>query len=599
MEQLIRLRDFEFLLHDVLKVESLCESPLFAMHSREIFDSILTTAKRLAEDKFYDHASQVDQEPPSLVEGKVVMNPAIKLATDAFRDNGFGAAPFPEAWGGMGLPATIVHLNTLLFSAANVATATYPTLTMAAANMLLAHGDEALKERWLPDLVSGRFFGTMCLSEPHAGSSLTNLRTTAKPLGDGTYAIKGSKMWITGGDHELSENIVHFVLARLPDGGVGTRGISLFLVPKYRLNDDESIGEHNHVHLVGLNHKMGYRGSINGVLEFGETGTSVGYLVGIPHAGLSCMFHMMNEARIGTGIAAVGCAYAGLRHSAAYAAERPQGFKPGERDQSQPEVMIIEHADVRRMLLAQKAIIEGSAHLTLYCAMLTDQMHAAQHAGDSRAGELEQMLALLTPIAKAWVSEHCIDANRLAIQVLAGCGYTHDYPVERLYRDNRLNAIVEGTTGIQAIDLLGRKIAATRGASLQSVMGLIEETIGKASAEPELADLAASLGHTSQRVAETTMGLMGVAQSGDLERFLANATPYLNVLGHTVVAWLWLEQGLVIVDKLKDAPTDGFLLGRRQAMRYFFKWELPRVAQWLEVLHPVDHTCLEMSPDWF
>ena len=599
MAQLIRQRDFDFLLYDVLDITSLCDSERYSMHDRAVFDSILDTARRLAESKFETHAAALDQNPPVLNDGRVTMIPEVKEATDAFAENGFSAGPFPEEWGGLGLPGVIAHTYNLLFNAANIATSTYVGLTMAAANMLMANGDDELKATYLPDLVSGRFFGTMCLSEPHAGSSLANLRTTATPLDDGTYQIRGSKMWITGAEHELSENIIHFVLARLPNAGIGTKGISLFVVPKYRLNEDGSNGERNDVQLVGLNHKMGYRGSVNGVVEFGESGPCIGRLVGIPHAGLRAMFHMMNELRVGTGMASVAIAYAGLRHSLAYAEERPQGFKPGERDQSQPEVMIIEHADVRRMLLAQKSYVEGAMHLVLYCSMLMDQHEIAKDAKDPNADQIDLLLALLTPIAKAWASEYCIDANRMAIQVLGGCGYTNDYPVERLYRDNRLNAIVEGTTGIQAMDLLGRKVTMGNGAALRLLMGHMEETIGAARAHEDLAPLAASLAEACQRMGSTTMTVVSKALEGDLETFLANATPYLNALGHTVIAWLWLKQGLVITGKLAETPDDAFLLGKQQAMRYFYTWELPRIEQWIKVLDPIDTTCLDMQPEWF
>ncbi|MEE2787141.1 MAG: acyl-CoA dehydrogenase [Myxococcota bacterium] len=599
MMQLIRLRDFEFLLHDVLEVEQLCDSPNFGQHSRAVFDAILETAKKLAEEKYENHAAHIDTNPPRLIDGELVLPEAIKVATDAYAENGFAAAPFPEEWGGMGLPLTVSNTYQLFFNAANISTSTYIGLTMAAANMLLAHGDEALKERYLRDMVAGRFFGTMCLSEPHAGSSLANLRTTATPNGDGTYQIRGTKMWITGADHELSENIIHFVLARLPDAKVGTRGISLFVVPKYVVDEAGQNGQRNDVRLVGLNHKMGYRGSVNGILEFGESGPCTGYLVGMPHAGLRYMFHMMNEARVGTGVASVACAYAGLRHAVAYAKERPQGFKPGQNDQSEPEVMIVEHADVKRMLLAQKAYVEGGAHLTLYCSYLMDQHAIAQSANDESANELDLLLALLTPIAKGWSSEYCIHANSLAIQVLGGCGYTHDYPVERLYRDNRLNSIVEGTTGIQALDLLGRKVTMANGAALMVLMARMQATMMEASQHDALVNYVEQLRAVSQRLGQTTMALSQVAIRGEYERFLANATPFLHALGHTVVAWLWLVQGIVITRQLEQKPSDAYLLGKRQTMQYFFQWELPKVDGWLGVLEPVDTTCLDMHPDWF
>jgi butyryl-CoA dehydrogenase len=397
----------------------------------------------------------------------------------------------------------------------------------------------------------------------------------------------------------LTSNIIHFVLARLPDAPPGTKGISLFVVPKYLDDKGTAEGHRNDVQLVGLNHKMGYRGSVNGILEFGESEPCIGYMVGQPHQGLKYMFLMMNEARVGTGMGAAAIAYAGLRHSVDYARERPQGFKPGERDQSKPEVMIIEHADVRRMLLQQKTYVDASLHLIGYCSLLMDRLAIAESEKSDEAQALDLELALLTPIAKAWITEYCIDANRLAIQVLGGCGYTHDYPVERLYRDNRLNTIVEGTTGIQALDLLGRKVTMGNGAALKLLAGKIQDTIGRASSVPNLQGYAGELGSAAQQLAQTTQALIGVAMQGETEAYLANATPYLHLVGHVVMAWLWGEQGIVVETQLRDAPTDGFLLGKQKALAYFYGWELPKIDQWIKVLSPIDRTCLDMQPDWF
>ena len=599
MAELISLRDFEYLLYDVLNVEQLCESERFSEYGREDFDAILEAAKQLAEETFETHSALLDQDAPTLEDGVIHIIPQVKAATDAYVEGGYSAGPFPEEWGGLGLPATICNAYTMMFNAADISTSTYVGLTMAATHMLMAHGDDALKAKYLEPMVAGAWFGTMCLSEPHAGSSLANIRTTATPLEDGSYSIKGSKMWITGGDHELSENIIHFVLARLPDSPVGTRGISLFVVPKYHVGDDGELGERNDVRLVGLNHKMGYRGSVNAVMEFGDSSPCIGYMVGAPHQGLRYMFHMMNEARVGTGLASAATAYAGLRHAVDYARERPQGFKPGQRDQSQPEVMIIEHADVRRMLLHQKAIVEGSLHLIGHCSLLMDKLELAKEAGSDEAHALDMELALLTPIAKGWVTEHCLDANRLAIQVLGGAGYTHDYPVERLYRDNQLNTIVEGTTGIQAMDLLGRKVTMMQGAAMQHMVGRMQDTLRRAGEFEALKPHCDSLTDAIQKVSATTMGLMGEAMGGQIEKFLANATPYMFTLGHTVIAWLWLEQGIVLQQKLQESPDSGYYLGKQKAMEYFYAWELPRIEQWLKVLQPVDTTCLEMQPDWF
>jgi alkylation response protein AidB-like acyl-CoA dehydrogenase len=313
--------------------------------------------------------------------------------------------------------------------------------------------------------LAGRYFGTMALTEPQAGSSLSDITTSATPNPDGTYSIVGNKIFISGGDHELSENIVHLVLAKIPGGPPGVKGISLFIVPKFRVNSDGSLGERNDVALAGLIHKMGYRGTTSTMLSFGEQGRCIGELVGKPHQGLAYMFHMMNEARIGVGMGAVMLGYRGYLASLDYAKERPQGRAPTNKNPNDPQLKLIEHADIRRMLLAQKAYVEAGYALCLYCARLVDEQRVGQ--SEQAIQEAGLLLDLLTPIAKSWPSQWCLEANSLAIQIHGGYGYTREYPVEQFYRDNRLNPIHEGTHGIQAIDLLGRKAVMQGGAALK------------------------------------------------------------------------------------------------------------------------------------
>jgi alkylation response protein AidB-like acyl-CoA dehydrogenase len=371
------------------------------------------------------------------------------------------------------------------FTAANIGTAAYSFLTMANASLLLEHGTPEQVERFVGPMLEGRFFGTMTLSEPHAGSSLGDVLTRAVPADDGTYRVFGSKMWISGGDHEMGDNIVHLVLARLPDAPAGTRGISLFVVPKHLVADDGSIGERNDVALAGINHKLGSRGTVNtapvfggGAFTPGGAPGAVGYLVGEPHRGLSYMFHMMNAARLGVGMSATTTAYTAYLKALDYARSRPQGRRLGGADPGQPQVPIIEHADVRRMLLAQKAYVEGALALNLWCSRLLDVQ--ASPRDDAEATEAGLLLDLLTPIAKSWPSQWGQESNSLAIQVLGGAGYTRDYDVEAHWRDQRLNPIHEGTHGIQALDLLGRKVLGGGGASLAALAGRIGRTVARA-----------------------------------------------------------------------------------------------------------------------
>ena len=591
---LIPRRDLDFLLYEWLDLPALCREGRFAGHDRGTFDQVLDAAARLAEQQFLPHAAKADANEPHFDGERVHMIPEVKQALDAYIAGGFLGAAFPAEDGGLGLPYTVAAAANAQFSAANVGTAGYTFLTGAAANLLRVHGSAAQKARYMAPMMEGRFFGTMCLSEPQAGSSLGDIRTRAVPQGDGSYHLVGNKMWISGGEHELSENIVHLVLARVEGAPAGTKGISLFIVPKYRLDAAGNPGARNGVRLAGLNHKMGYRGTTNCALNFGEGEPAVGELVGRENEGLACMFHMMNEARIGVGLGATALGIAGYRYSLDYARSRLQGRLPSDKNPASKPVAIIQHADVRRMLLAQKAYVEGGLALGLYCARLVDQAESEPDA--AKAAPLKLLLEILTPIAKAWPSEWCLEANKLAIQVLGGYGYTRDYPVERYYRDNRLNPIHEGTNGIQALDLLGRKAMMQNGAGLRLLMEKIGTTARAASADADLAEYAKDLTQAVEQAALTTATLAGAAQKGQVDLFLANASYYLDMLGHIVLAWIWLEQALVA--RRSDA-VDAYYQGKLSACRYFFRYELPRAQRCAELLRRLDDTTLNMPAEAF
>jgi butyryl-CoA dehydrogenase len=497
--------------------------------------------------------------------------------------------------GGMQLPCTVEMAGNAFFSKASVGLSAYAMLTSGNANLLMAHGTPRQREVFARRELAGEWFGTMCLSEPQAGSSLSDITTRAElddaadPLGP-RYCLRGHKMWISGGEHELTPNIVHLVLAKIPgpDGKLvpGTRGISLFIVPKWRVDAQGQLtGVRNDVQLAGLNHKLGYRGTTNCLLNFGEREGAVGYLVGQPGEGLKCMFHMMNEARIGVGTGAVMLGMAGYEASLEYARQRPQGraMGPAGKDAAAPQIPIIEHADVRRMLLAQKSYVEGGLALELYCARLVDELHT----GDAAAAQA--LLDVLIPIAKSWPSEWCLEANSLAIQVLGGYGYTRDFPVEQYWRDNRLNMIHEGTHGIQALDLLGRKVVQQGGASLAALASRVEATLARALQSDwamqakQLAAALALLGGATKKAWST----------GEPTDALANAVPYLQAFGHTVVAWLWLDVALASPGNTAASQ------GRQAAARYFFAYELPKTAAWLDVVARRESVCRDMRPDWF
>jgi alkylation response protein AidB-like acyl-CoA dehydrogenase len=584
-------RHLDFLLYEIFDVVALCQHARYTDHDRETFDAILDTAERVARDKFLEHAARLDEHEPTFDGESVHLIPEVKEAIDAYVEAGFAAAPFPTELGGMDLPYTVVQAYMAVFYAANTGSAGYPFLTLAAANLLAEFGSESQKDRFLKPMVEGRFHGTMCLSEPQAGSSLGDITTRADRQPDGTYRIRGSKMWISGGDHNLSENIIHLVLAKVPGGPPGVKGISLFIVPKLHVDANGKSGEKNDVALAGLNHKMGYRGTVNTVLQFGENNACVGHLVGREHEGIRYMFHMMNEARIGVGLGATMLGTAGFLFARNYAKERTQGRSIADKDPKNPPIAIIEHADVRRMLLQQKAYVEGALALCIYCARLIDQIRVDEEADDAR-----QLLDVLTPITKAWPSEYCLEANALAIQVLGGYGYSREYPVERLYRDNRLNAIHEGTNGIQALDLLGRKVLMNNGAALHALVRQIHGTIHAAATTSELAAFAETLQAAVVQMSETTQILVGAALEGKTDLFLANATLYLHALGHTVIGWMWLQQAIAATEALASHPSDTFYLGKMRACQYFFRWEMPRINRWSELLSSLDDTCLATDP---
>jgi alkylation response protein AidB-like acyl-CoA dehydrogenase len=604
----------DFLLDDWLGVSTLLQRERFADHSAETFASVLDTCERIAREKFAPFNRLSDtQEPRVIVDAdgeRVHLPEATHAAMAAYVDSGMLAAAQDYELGGMQLPCVIEMAANAFFSKASVAMGGYAMLTSGNANLLMAHGTPLQREVFAKNQFAGRWFGTMCLSEPQAGSSLSDVATRALPDGADfeadplghRYRLRGNKMWISGGEHQITENIVHLVLAKIPgpDGKPvpGTRGISLFVVPKKLVDAQGALtGERNDVALAGLNHKLGYRGTTNTLLNFGEGKYpvrggpgAIGYLVGKPGEGLRCMFHMMNEARIGVGLGAVMLGYAGYEASLEYAKQRPQGrpITGGGKDASQPPVPIIEHADVKRMLLAQKSYVEGGLALALYCARLVDELHTGDADAAREAGTL---LEVLTPIAKSWPSEWCLEANSLAIQVHGGYGYTRDFMVEQYWRDNRLNMIHEGTHGIQGLDLLGRKVVMDGGAGLKLLATRVSATIEAAGQVPGLAEPANALAAALQRLGAATRSAWS---TGVPEEALANATPYLQAFGHVVLAWLWLDVAMA-------AERQGGALkpGKLAAMRYFFAYELPKIDAWLGPVAAREALCRTLQTEFF
>jgi alkylation response protein AidB-like acyl-CoA dehydrogenase len=597
----------DFLLHDWLQVERLQSRERFADHSRETFDAVLDTCERIAREKFAPFNRLVDTQEPQFDGEKVILPQATQDAYDAYAASGMLSAAQNYDIGGMQLPYTVEAAANSFFSIASVSIGS-GMLTTGNANLLMVHGSQMQKKVFALNEFSGRFSGTMCLSEPQAGSSLSDVMTRAVPDGGdfdtdplgARYRLTGNKMWISSGEHELSENIIHLVLAKIPNAQgqlvPGVKGISLFIVPKKMVNTEGQLtGERNDVALAGLNHKCGWRGTTNTLLNFGEgkypvrgQSGAVAYLVGQPGEGLRCMFHMMNEARIGVGLAATVLGLAGYYASLDYAKNRPQGRPSGAggKDASQPQVRIIEHADIKRMLLAQKAYCEGALALALYSARLVDE----QHTGTAEDADVARLLLeVLTPIVKSFPSEWCLEANSLAIQIHGGYGYTRDFPVEQYWRDNRLNMIHEGTHGIQAMDLLGRKVLMENGRGLELLSQRMLATAAQAESNwaPEAAALREALTHIVQATEQAWA-------DAEPAQALANAVPYLQAFGHMVIAWIWLD-----VASSLDADVSPAAQGRRAACRYFYRYELPKIGAWLAVVRSRDPTCANLPEEAF
>jgi alkylation response protein AidB-like acyl-CoA dehydrogenase len=609
----------DFLLFQWLDVATLARRQRFVDHSQETFSQVLDTCERIARDQFEPYNRLADTQEPSFDGTTVSLPQATHTAMAAYVASGMLAAAQDVEFGGMQLPCVVEMAANTFFSKASVAMSGYAMLTSGNANLLMAHGTPKQRDVFAAREFAGQWFGTMCLSEPQAGSSLSDVATRATPDGadaahdalGARYRLRGNKMWISGGEHELTPNIVHLVLAKIVDdqGRVqpGVKGLSLFIVPKHLVDErGELTGERNDVALAGLNHKLGYRGTTNCLLNFGEgkhlvrgKAGAVGYLVGQPGEGLRCMFHMMNEARIGVGLGAVMLGQAGYEASLKYARDRSQGraIGPAGKDASSPQVPIIEHADVKRMLLAQKAYIEGALALALYCARLVDE----QHTGEGTAKqEATLLLEVLTPIAKSFPSQWCLEANSLAIQVHGGYGYTRDFPVEQYWRDNRLNMIHEGTHGIQAMDLLGRKVVMQGGAGLKLLAHRVSDTVQRAGHDPAWATQAQQLAQALQLLGASTKAAWA---TGDAQMALNNATPYLEAFGHVVVAWMWLD--VVLSSSAHQAANtsseaiDNAHQGRAAAARFFFVHELPKVAAWLAPVAARDTTAANMREQWF
>ncbi len=590
-------RDVEFQLFEVGDARSLCQLPAFAEHSPETFDMYLRSARSLARGPLFAAYRPMDLEPPLFVDGRIQVHPAMRAIWPQMAELGVLGATRPYAVGGQQLPRTVAIMADAYLMAGNLGAFGYVGLTTGAAHLIEAFGDDWLKDQFMRRMYAGEWTGTMALTEPQAGSSLGDITTRATLAEDGTYRVSGNKIFISAGDHDITDNVVHMTLARLDGAPPGTRGISLLAVPRRRFAADGVTLEDNDVSTAGMIHKIGWKGLPSLVINFGERGDCRGWLVGEPHQGLSYMFQMMNEARIMVGVNGVATASVAYQEAVRYARERRQGRLPGARNPQAPQVPIVEHADVRRMLLRQKAIVEGGLALLVQVARYSDLAeHAPEPAVRQRA---QRLLDLLTPVAKSFPAERGFEANALALQVHGGYGYSSEYLPEAWLRDQKLNSIHEGTTGIHGLDLLGRRVFAD--GALVALADEFKTAIADArgtglpSAWLEQFELAITT------VATLTALLARRGQAGEAEFMVRHSADYLDLFSTLVVAWQWLRQATVAARALGAANADdrNFYEGKLCAAQYWFATELPRIDHLVRLCQEGEDSYARMRPEWF
>jgi butyryl-CoA dehydrogenase len=593
---LLNDRNVDFLLYELLDVEALCGLPAFSEHSRETFDLYLLSVRKLAREVLYPAYKGMDEQAPRLVEGRVLVHPRMKEIYTRMVEVGIlGAARSVES-GGQNLPITVAGLAHAYLMAANLSAYGYLGLTTGAARLIESFGDEALKRAYMDRMYAGEWTGTMALSEPQAGSSLSDVKTLASPTGDGYYLIRGSKIFISGGDQDVTENIVHLTLARIEGAPPGTKGITLFAIPRERWEGERLVP--NDCKVAGLIHKIGWKGLPSIALNFGEAGDCRGFLVGEPNRGLFYMFQMMNEARLMVGMNGAATAAVAYHEAVEYALTRPQGRPLLARNPLAPQVPIVEHTDVRRMLLRQKAIVEGSLALLATASRYADLALYAETPEERHRAHL--LLDLLTPVAKSFPAEKGYEANVLAVQVHGGYGYSSEYMAEAWMRDQKLNSIHEGTTGIQSMDLLGRKVIAEGGAAFHALREEIASSLDRARRIGVPTDWCSKVEGASAALGAVTEHLAGKGMQGDVEGMMRHSYDYLDLFATVAVGWQWLLQAAVAKEGLaRGRASTEFYEGKLCAAQYFIHAELPRVGYLAGVCRAGDDAYARMRAEWF
>ena len=590
--QLYSKDNIRFLLHDVFPISELCKRDRFKAHSVESLDMVLDAADSLSVNQLRPILVEMDNKPPYLESGRIKVHPKMRRLMKTFGEDGWISMAAPAKFGGQQVPFTILQATGFMMGAANYSTMAYPFLTTGAAHLIEGFATPQLQQTYIPKMFSGEWQGTMALTEPGAGSSLSDIVSSAKPTDNGYYLVKGQKIFISCGDHDACDNIVHLMLARIEGAPAGTKGISLFIVPQNRPDENGNL-TFNDVKTAGVFHKMGYHGAPIAHLMMGEGGDCRAWLVGEPHKGLSYMFQMMNEARIGVGCNAVSIASAAYYNSLEYANVRTQGRKITEKDPLKPQIPIIEHADVKRLLLFQKAIVEGSLSLVFEATTALDNYHTLE--GEEKERNF-LILELLTPIVKSYPAEMSIQTTSAALQCFGGYGYTKEFMAELFFRETRIHTLHEGTTAIHGMDLLGRKVMMNNGKATIALMQQIMTDIHEAQKYESLKAYAAGLGQKVMKLQEITMHLVSVAQSQGPEVYLSDATLYLELFGILAIGWQWVKQGIK-VEELKQGATKDysaeFLQSKMYALQYFFEYEIPKTEGLITRLKSDNHVTVK------
>ncbi len=594
------VENIKFLLHEVHDLDSLLDSERFKDFDAESIDFIIDSSKDLGDKEFFPYYQEMDEKPAVYKDGEILVHPQVKNVIQKSGEMGFTGATFDAEHGGMQLPFMAASATGYILTAANNPLVMYAGLTAGAAHLITSFGTKEQSEMYVPKMLNGEWGGTMCLTEPQAGSSLSDITSAAIPQADGSYKITGQKIFISSGDHQCVDNIVHLFLARIEGAPAGTKGISLFIVPKKRIKADGTL-ESNDVKAAGDFQKLGQRANATAHLSFGEEDNCYGWLVGTENRGLAHMFQMMNGARIDVGLNGASIASAAYYASLQYAQERPQGRKlssGGQKDISQGQTLIINHPDVRRMLLLQKAVSEGALSLCMEAARLVDLQHVLE--GEEKA-EANLLLEILTPIVKTYPSEMGRVSVSTGLQILGGYGFCLEFPLQQYYRDIRIMALYEGTTGIQSLDLLGRKATAQNGKALMLLMKEVQGTIQAANTYDDLKPYATILGGKMKEVQEVMQYLIQYAMKGDYDKFLADASIFMEFASTIVIGWQWLK----MATKSKEALVTGnltqsaeFYESKVHTMKFFFKYEMPKTASAKEtILNPEFLTILESEKE--